>query len=332
MSEEREAVSTKGTAGEPNAKDAASGPDRAVMARTPAWEGKPVLDANLVLEGGAMRGLFTAGVLDYLMDRGVVCKRVIGTSAGALMGYNYVAGATGRSCYVNVHFAPDWRYLSWQSFVKTGNVYGRAFSFDEIPNRLEPFDYDAYRRSPIELTAVSSDLDLGEADYHVIADPKDDLPYLIASSSMPLVSQIVEVDGKRLLDGGTCDSIPIDYSRATGAAKHVVVLTQHAKYRKHPDKLLPLERQVYSDCPFYLERLEHRSYEYNRTVRRLERMAEAGEAFVIRPERPVGVSNIEHDREKLFALYEHGLDTWKSHSARHCPPARKDPDGIHRGL
>lgn len=318
MSEEREAASTKDTAGEPNAKGATGSRVRAVMARTPAWEGKPVLDANLVLEGGAMRGLFTAGVLDYLMDRGVVCKRVIGTSAGALMGYNYVAGATGRSCYVNVHFAPDWRYLSWQSFVKTGNVYGRAFSFDEIPNRLEPFDYDAYRRSPIELTAVSSDLDLGEADYHVIADPKDDLPYLIASSSMPLVSQIVEVDGKRLLDGGTCDSIPIDYSRATGAAKHVVVLTQHAEYRKQHDKLLPLERQVYGDHPLYLERLEHRSYEYNRTVRRLERMAEAGEAFVIRPERPVGVSNIEHDREKLFALYEHGLDV-----ASHAWPALK---------
>lgn len=281
---------------------------RAVMAQTPAWEGQPVLDANLVLEGGAMRSLFTAGVLDVLMDAGIVCRRAIGTSAGALCGYNYVAGAKGRTCYVNVNFAPDPRYLSFRSFVKTGNVYGRAFSFDEIPNRIEPFDYDAYRRSPIELIAVSSDLDLGEADYHVIADPIEDLPYLMASSSMPLVSQIVEVDGKRLLDGGTCDSIPIDWSCTTGAAKHVVVLTRDATYRKRPDKLLALEHQRYGDFPFYLERLEHRHYEYNRTVRRVERMAEAGEAFLIRPERPVGVSNIEHDQEKLFALYEHGVE------------------------
>lgn len=281
--------------------------ERAVMAQTPAWEGQPVLDANLVLEGGAMRSLFTAGVLDVLMDAGIVCRRAIGTSAGALCGYNYVAGAKGRTCYVNVNFAPDPRYLSFRSFAKTGNIYGRAFSFDEIPNRIEPFDYDAYRRSPVELVAVSSDLDLGEADYHVIADPVKDLPYLMASSSMPLVSQIVEVEGKRLLDGGTCDSIPIDWSRATGAAKHIVVLTQDATYRKRPDKLLALEHQRYGDFPFYLERLEHRHYEYNRTVRRVERMAKAGEVFLIRPERPVGVSNIEHDQEKLFALYEHGV-------------------------
>lgn len=282
---------------------------RAVMAQTPAWEGRPVLDANLVLEGGAMRSLFTAGVLDVLMDAGIVCRRAIGTSAGALCGYNYVAGATGRTCYVNVNFAPDSRYLSLRSFVKTGNVYGREFSFDEIPNRIEPFDYDAFRRSPIELVAVSSDLDLGEADYHVVADPVEDLPYVIASSSMPLVSRIVEVDGKRLLDGGTCDSIPVDFSRATGAAKHIVVLTQDASYRKRPDRLLALEHQRYADFPLYLERLEHRYYEYNRTVRRVERMAEAGEAFLVRPERPVGVSNIEHDQAKLFALYEHGVET-----------------------
>ena len=282
---------------------------RAVMAQTPAWEGRPVLDANLVLEGGAMRSLFTAGVLDVLMDAGIVCRRAIGTSAGALCGYNYVAGATGRTCYVNVNFAPDPRYLSLRSFVKTGNVYGREFSFDEIPNRIEPFDYDAFRRSPIELVAVSSDLDLGEADYHVVADPVEDLPYVIASSSMPLVSRIVEVDGKRLLDGGTCDSFPVDFSRATGAAKHIVVLTQDASYRKRPDRLLALEHQRYADFPLYLERLEHRYYEYNRTVRRVERMAEAGEAFLVRPERPVGVSNIEHDQAKLFALYEHGVET-----------------------
>lgn len=278
-----------------------------VKAQKAAWEGRPVADVNLVLEGGAMRGQFTGGVLDFFMDKGLVCKRVFGTSAGALNGYNYTAGQAGRTCYINVQYADDPRYLSMRSFVKTGNVYGREFSFDEIPNKLEPFPYDLFRRSPIELTVVSSDLDLGEADYHVMQDPVEDLPYLIASSSMPLVSQIVEVDGKRLLDGGTCDSIPIVRSLMTGEEKHIVVLTQDATYRKSPDKLLALEKQRYSDYPLYLERCAHRYYEYNRTVRNVERMAKEGKVFLIRPERPVEISNIEHDRAKLFDLYEQGL-------------------------
>lgn len=279
-----------------------------VKAQIAAWQGHPVTEANLVLEGGAMRGQFTAGVLDFFMDKGLVCQRVFGTSAGALNGYNYVAGQAGRTCYVNVQYADDPRYLSMRSFVKTGNVYGREFSFDEIPNKLEPFPYELFSASPIELTVVSSDLDLGEADYHVMQDPVADLPYLIASSSMPLVSQIVEVDGKRLLDGGTCDSIPIVKSLMSGASKHIVVLTQDATYRKSPDKLLALEKQRYSEFPYFVERCAHRYYEYNRTVRKIERMAQAGEVFLIRPEKPVEISNIEHDPAKLFDLYEQGLE------------------------
>lgn len=280
---------------------------RRVRERSAFWEGRPVTKANLVLEGGAMRGQFTAGVLDFLMDKGLVCSRVIGTSAGALNGYNYVAGQVGRTCYLNVQYADDPRYLSMRSFVKTGNVFGREFSFDEIPNRLEPFPYDLFSSSPVELTVVSSDLALGEADYHVMEDPIEDLPYLIASSSMPLVSQIVEIDGKSLLDGGTCDSIPIDRSVATGANKHIVVLTQDATYRKGPDKLLALERQRYADFPYFVERCAHRYYEYNRTVRKVERMHASGEAFLIRPERPVEVSSMERDPAKLFDLYEQGV-------------------------
>ena len=211
-----------------------------------------------------MRGQFTAGVLDFFMDQKLFCERVIGVSAGALCGYNYVAGEDGRTCYLNTKYCDDWRYLSMKSFVRTGNACGREFAFDEIPNRLEP------------------------------------------SSSMPLVSQIVDVDGKLLLDGGTCDSVPIMYSMLTGARKHIVVLTQATDYVKGPNKLMAILRQRYGLYPHYLERLQHRHYEYNRTYRALPRLHDAGKLFLIRPPEPVTVGSMERDADKLFALYEQG--------------------------
>ena len=273
----------------------------------PAWEGVPLVHANLVLEGGAMRGQFTAGVLDFFMDQKFFCDYVVGVSAGALCGGNYVAGAPGRSSLINVKYADDSRYLSMQSFVRTGNAYGREFAFHEIPDVLEPMDYEAFRRSPIRFEVVSTNLETGEADYHEMRDYHDDLPYIIASSSMPLVSQIVEVDGKLLLDGGTSDSVPLLHSILTGANKHIVVLTQAHDYVKRANKLMALMRQRYADYPYYLERLQYRHYEYNRLYRWIAREEAAGRIFVIRPPEPVTVSSMEHDAEKLLALYEQGL-------------------------
>ena len=273
----------------------------------PAWEGAPLVHANLVLEGGAMRGQFTAGVLDFFMDQKFFCDYVVGVSAGALCGGNYVAGAPGRSSLINVKYADDSRYLSMQSFVRTGNAYGREFAFHEIPDVLEPMDYEAFRRSPIRFEVVSTNLETGEADYHEMRDYHDDLPYIIASSSMPLVSQIVEVDGKLLLDGGTSDSVPLLHSILTGANKHIVVLTQAHDYVKRANKLMALMRQRYADYPYYLERLQYRHYEYNRLYRWIAREEAAGRIFVIRPPEPVTVSSMEHDAEKLLALYEQGL-------------------------
>ena len=275
----------------------------------PAWRGHATTHANLVLEGGAMRGQFTAGVLDFFMDKKLFCERVIGVSAGALCGYNYVAGEDGRTCYLNTKYCTDWRYLSMQSFVRTGNACGREFAFDEIPNRLEPFNYAAFDESPMRLVTVASNLVTGEADYPEFAESLADLPYLIASSSMPLVSRTVEVDGKLLLDGGTCDSVPLTYSLLTGARKHIVVLTQAADYVKGPNKLMALLRQRYHDYPYYLERLHLRHYEYNRLYRALPRLHDEGRIFVLRPPEPVTVSSMEKDADKLFALYEQGYAT-----------------------
>lgn len=160
---------------------------------------------------------------------------------------------------------------------------------------------------PIRFEAVSTNLKTGEADYHEVRDYHDDLPYLIASSSMPLVSQIIEADGKLLLDGGTSDSVPLLHSMLTGASKHIVVLTQAAGYKKKPNKLMALMRQRYADYPYYLDRLQYRHYEYNRLYRWIEREQAAGRIFVIRPPEPVTVSSMEHDTDKLLALYEQGL-------------------------
>lgn len=274
--------------------------------RTPAWTGHDILDVNLVLEGGAMRAQFTAGVLDFLMDHGVWCRNVLGTSAGALCGYNYVAGEIGRTCFLNTKYCADPRYFSMRNFALTGNAIGVELMFDKIPNEIDPFDYDGFDRSPMRLTAVSSDLELGEADYHVLENGHD-TQYLLASSSLPLVSKIVEADGKKLLDGGPCDSVPLLHSMLMGTArKHIVVLTQDATYRKKPNKTMPLIRRVYADYPLFVDRMEHRHFEYNRCYRWIERLHDSGDVFMIRPPEPVTVGSMERDPEKLFALYEQG--------------------------
>lgn len=282
---------------------------RTALDRTPAYEGAPLIDADLVLEGGAMRGQFTAGVLDFFMDNGIWCKNVYGTSAGALNGYNYVAGELGRTCYLNTKYCTDSRYLSMRNFALTGSAIRRDFMFDAIPNVLDPFDFDAFRDSPMRLTTVASNLETGEADYHVMEEARSEreLSYLQASASMPLVSKIIEVDGKKLLDGGPCDSVPLLRSMLAGDAnKRIVVLTQDETYVKGPNKTMPLVRRVYADYPLFIERMEHRHFEYNRTYRWVKRLHEEGEVFAIRPPEPVTISSMERDPEKLFALYEQG--------------------------
>ena len=281
---------------------------------TPLWKNATITPCNVIFEGGAMRCQFTAGVADFWMEKLFFPQRIIGTSAGALTGSNYAAGLKGRTCLINLKYANDPRYLSLQSFVRTGNVCGREFVFDEIPNKLDPFDPSAYNESPVRLTCVSSNLNTGEADYTTMEDYQRDLPYLIATSSLPLLSQIVEVDGKKLLDGGNCDSIPLNHSRLTGAKKHIVVLTQHESYVKQPNKLMALMRARYADYPYFCDRAEHRHFEYNRLMRELPRLHEAGEIFLIRPQKPVEVGHLEHDQDKLLDLYSQGYEqamvTW----------------------
>ena len=279
--------------------------------RTPAYEGHRVQNVNLVLEGGAMRGQFTAGVLDFFMDHGLFCENVIGTSAGALNGFNYVAGELGRTCYLNTKYMSDPRYFSMKSFVRTGDAMDVQFTFYDVPRIHEPFNFNGFNRSPMTLTTVSSNLETGEADYHVMETAKEerDVRYLLASCSMPLLSRTVEVDGKKLLDGGPSDSIPLLHSLLMGNTdKHIVVLTQDASYQKKPNKLMPLVKRRYADYPWFVDRLEHRHFEYNRCRRWIQSLHEEGKIFVIKPPAPVEISSMEKDPEKLLALYETGLE------------------------
>ncbi len=272
----------------------------------PAYFGHGAEPFDLVLEGGAMRGVFTSGVLDFFMEKGLFAQQVIGTSAGALNAYNYVAGQIGRTCLINAKYCSDWHYLSLKNYVRTGNAVGIDLMYHRIPLELEPFDFDAFRKSPSFMTSVASNLELGEADYHSYTDPMAEVDYLVATAAMPLVSQIVEVDGKKLLDGGICDSVPLLFSMMCGTRKQIVVLTQPEGYIKPSYKLMALAHQRYGAYPHFVERMQMRPYEYNRTYRMVKRMQEAGDIFVIRPPEPADIGQMESNPEKVIALYEVG--------------------------
>lgn len=326
--ESREGVFPEGTSqNETSAKEASlegtspegASPNQTALKKTyryqtPEWIGATISPCNAVFEGGAMRCQFTAGVTDFWMEKKFFPQLIVGTSAGALVGSCYAAGLLGRSCFLNMKYCNDPRYLSFRSYALTGNAYGREFAFDKVIHELDPIDPNAFNNSPVRLVAVSSNLETGEADYHTIENYEKDMPYLISTSSMPLVSQIVEVDGKKLLDGGPCDSVALGYSRATGTKKHVVVLTQAADYQKQPNKLMALMRARYGDYPYFCDRVEHRHYEYNRLYRQLQRLADEGEIFLIRPQKPIEIGHMEKDANKLLDLYEQGYEqamkTW----------------------
>ena len=275
---------------------------RTALERTPAYEGATIMDADLILEGGAMRGQFTAGVLDFSWTTESGAKTSTERARARSTDTDYITGELGRTCYLNTKYCTDSRYLSMRNFALTGSALRRDFMFDAIPNVLDPFDYDAFRNSPMNLTTVASDVETGEADYHTMEEARSEreISYLQASASMPLVSKIIEVDGKKLLDGGTCDSVPLLRSMLDHRSnKRIVVLTQDETYVKGPNKTMPLARRIYGDYPLFLERMEYRHVEYNRTYRWIKRLHDAGEVFMIQPAEPVTISNMEKEPEAV---------------------------------
>ena len=262
---------------------------------------------GLVMEGGAMRGMFTAGILDVMMENGIDFDGAMGVSAGAVFGCNFKSKQIGRSIRYNLRFCDDPRYCSLESLMKTGDLYGVQFCYDEIPNKLDPFDVKTYRENPMPFYAVCTNIETGKA-IHKRLDNGDarDMEYFRASASMPVVSRIVEVDGYKLLDGGITDSIPLLSMERRGYPRTVVILTQPLGFVKKKSGMLPLLRVTMRDYPYTIKAMEVRHIRYNRQAAYVRQQELAGSAFVIRPPHSLDISRTEHDPAELRRVYDIG--------------------------
>ena len=266
-------------------------------------------NTGLVLEGGAMRGLFTAGVIDVLMENGIEFPAFVGVSAGAAFGCNYKSRQIGRALRYNKRFCRDPRYCSFRSLFKTGDVFGAQFCYHEVPNTLDPFDVKAFDENPMAFYLVASDVETGTPFYKRI-DHADDTAYewIRASASMPIVSRVVELDGKKFLDGGVTDSIPLAFMERQ-YDRNVVVLTRPRDYQKQPASKLWLYRLTLRKYPNMLRAVRERHLMYNEQRAHVFAQEKAGKAFVICPDKPLEVGRMEHDPEQLQKAYDTGRQT-----------------------
>ncbi len=265
------------------------------------------MKTGLVMEGGSMRGMFTAGVIDVFMENGVDFDGAIGVSAGAVFGCNFKSRQPGRVIRYNKKYCRDPRYASMSSLVKTGNVFGTDFCYRAIPDFLDPFDKETYAKNPMEFYVVCTDALSGNAVYHNCnRGYADDLVWMRASASMPMLSEIVHVGGRLLSDGGTADSIPLKFFESIGYERNVIILTQPDGFVKEKNSMLPLLRLSLRKYPNLVEALETRHIRYNETTAYIKARAESGEAFVIQPEEGLNIKSVVHDPEELERVYRLG--------------------------
>lgn len=254
-----------------------------------------------------MRGMFTSGVLDVLMENGIEFDGAIGVSAGATFGCNIKSRQPGRAIRYNKRFSHDWRYCSLRSLLTTGDLYGADFCYNELPKNLDLFDFDTYRSNPMEFWVVASDCETGKPVYKRLDTCNDsDLTWMRASASMPAVSRIVEIDGRKLLDGGITDSIPLAYFESIGYNRNVVVLTQPESYRKGPNRLMWLMRLILRRYPMIVKALRDRHLEYNQTTANVRQRAAQGDVLVVCPDKPLGISRTEKNPDELQRVYDEG--------------------------
>ncbi len=267
------------------------------------------MKTGLVLEGGGMRGGYTAGVLDAFLDHGISFPYCIGVSAGACNAVSYIARQRKRYYYANTRYLKDKRYMGLYCLWKTGYLFGNRFVFDDLAYKLVPLDFDGFQQRTVEcpFTAVTTDCRTGLPRYDVIRDLRAEGALIEASSSLPLLSPMVEYQGALLMDGGVSDSIPVRRAYEDGCDRTVVILTQAAGYRKGPNRLMPLIRRKYKRYPNLVNVLEKRHISYNDTLGWLSQREQEGSALVIRPKKPVEIGRMERSPEKITALYEDGL-------------------------
>ena len=265
---------------------------------------------GLVMEGGSMRGMFTAGVTDVMMENGIEFDGAIGVSAGAAFGCNYKSGQPGRARRYNKRFCTDKRYVGIGNLIKSGNIFDAKFCYKTVPNELDVFDREAFKNNPMEFYVVATDVEKGCEVYYKLENGDDeDIELIRASASMPLLSKIVVVDGTKLLDGGIADSIPLKGFEKLGFSKNVVILTQPKGFVKEKNKHMKLIKLKYHKYPNFVGAINDRHVKYNAETLYVSRREEAGEAFVIRPPEPLNISGIVRDPEELERVYQIGRKT-----------------------
>ncbi|MDM8539879.1 patatin family protein [Desulfococcaceae bacterium HSG9] len=262
---------------------------------------------GLILEGGGMRGVYTSGVLRFFMDRRLYLPYVIGVSMGACNGANYVARQPERNRIVNIRFVNDRRFISYRRLLIKGELFCTKFIFDEIPNRLVPFDFKTFRQSRQRCIITAIDCHTGKAVYYDKDEIGDDvLKILQAGCALPLVQKPVHYKGRVLMDGGIADSVPLHKSIADGNRRHIIILTQPEGYRKKRSRAAGLLRRRYPEYKGLCNAFAVRHEKYNATIARIEQLQKKGEIFAIRPLRPLGIKRAERNQAKLYAAYDRG--------------------------
>lgn len=271
-----------------------------------------MLDVGLILEGGGMRGIYTAGVLDLFLDQGLEFGHIYAVSAGSCHACSYLSRQRGRAFRVGTDYLQDKRYCSVHSLITTGDMFGAEMCYELIPNQLDPYDYETYDKYTGDFHAVITNCVTGQAEYPKLRDLHTDIQIVRASSSLPLLSRMVEIKGQLYLDGGIADSIPLAQSIRDGNQKNVVILTQAEGYRKQPNKAMPAVKAKYRRFPHLVAAIADRHERYNETLELIARQEAEGSAFVLRPSTPPNIGRVEKDLDKLKALYQQGYDEAKA--------------------
>jgi predicted patatin/cPLA2 family phospholipase len=262
---------------------------------------------GLVLEGGAMRGLWSAGVTDVMMEHGVEPDGLIGVSAGAAFGCNYKSRQIGRAIRYNTRFAKDARYSGIRSLLRSGNYFNAEFGYHVVPYEYDIFDTQTFEQNPMRFTVVCTDVLTGQAVYHDIDHVDyEELEWLRASASMPLASKVVKVQGYQLLDGGVSDSIPLEYYERQGFNRNVVILTQPKGFVKEPNKLMPVMRIALRRYPKMLKAMDERHVMYNHELDYVAEAERQGRCLVIRPDGKIPIGHISHNPDEMRHVYEMG--------------------------
>ena len=266
----------------------------------------------LILEGGGLRGVFTCGVLDCFMDKGIRFPFTVGVSAGACNGLSYMSGQRGRAKSSNIDLMDKHHYVGFKYLLTQGCIMDYKLLFEDFPEKIIPYDYEAYFANTDRFVMVTTNCLTGKAEYlEEKSDSKRVMDIVRASSSLPYVTKITYVDGVPMLDGGIADPIPVEYARSQGYERMVVILTRNKGYRKN-EKQLPVPKFIYRRYPELRKTLASRNAQYNRTMEMIERLEEEGLMTVIRPVHPIEVDRMEKDTDKLRALYQEGYELAES--------------------